>query len=176
LLLSLGAIFLLLSASFQSFWLSFAVVTVIPAVLSGSLLSLRLTGTTLNAQSFIGTIMAAGIAVANAILLVTFAEGSRARGSTPVEAALEGGRSRLRAILMTALAMMAGMVPMALGIGEGAEQTAPLGRAVIGGLALATVATLTALPAFYTVVRSRRAFHSPSLDPDDPGSRYHDPK
>jgi multidrug efflux pump subunit AcrB len=130
----------------------------------------------LNAQSFIGAIMATGIAVANAILLVTFAEASRDQGASTLEAALEGGQSRLRAILMTAMAMIAGMIPMALGIGEGAEQTAPLGRAVIGGLAVATFATLTALPAFYAVLRGKRASQSPSLDPDDQRSRYHEPK
>ena len=176
LLISLAAIFLLLAASFQSFRMSLAVAAVIPAALSGTLLSLWLTGTTLNAQSFIGSIMAAGIAVANAILLVTFAESSLEQGASPLDAALEGGQSRLRAILMTAMAMIAGMIPMALGIGEGAEQTAPLGRAVIGGLALATFATLSVLPAFYAVLRGKSAARSPSLDPDDHRSRYHEPK
>jgi multidrug efflux pump subunit AcrB len=136
---------------------------------------LWVTGTTLNVQSFMGAIMATGIAVANAILLVTFAEVGRAGGAPADAAALEGGRGRLRAVLMTAMAMMAGMIPMALGIGEGAEQTAPLGRAVIGGLALATIATLTVLPVLYAVLHQGRRVQSLSLDPDDPRSRFHEP-
>ncbi len=174
LLASIVVIFLLLAASFQSFRLSVAVVAVVPAVLCGVLLMLWVTGTTLNVQSFMGAIMATGIAVANAILLVTFAEVGRASGASADKAALEGGRDRLRAVLMTAMAMMAGMVPMALGIGEGAEQTAPLGRAVIGGLAVATVATLTVLPILYALLHQNRRVQSLSLDPDDPRSRFHE--
>ena len=102
-----------------------------------------------------GAIMAIGVAVANAILLVTFAERSRIAGAPAAQAAVEGARSRLRPILMTSLAMMAGMVPMALGLGEGGEQTAPLGRAVIGGLAAATVATLLVLPSVFAVIQDR---------------------
>jgi multidrug efflux pump subunit AcrB len=112
------------------------------------------------------------VAVANAILLVTFAERSRADGREPWEAAIEGARSRLRPILMTSFAMVAGMVPMALGLGEGGEQTAPLARAVIGGLIGATCATLIVLPAIYAMLQSRRAPISASLDPDDPHSLY----
>jgi multidrug efflux pump subunit AcrB len=175
LLASIVVIFLLLAASFQSMRLAAAVVAVIPAVLSGVLLMLAVTGTTLNVQSFMGAIMATGIAVANAILLVTFAEVCRDGGSPADEAALEGGRGRVRAVLMTAMAMMAGMIPMALGVGEGAEQTAPLGRAVIGGLALATVATLTVLPILYAVLHRGTRVRSLSLDPDDPRSRFHEP-
>jgi multidrug efflux pump subunit AcrB len=176
LLLSIAAIFLLLAASFQSVRLPLAVVGVTPAVTAGVLLMVWVTGTTLNVQSFMGAIMATGIAVANAILLITSAESSRISGVAAVEAAVEGAEARLRAVLMTAIAMMAGMVPMALGIGEGAEQTAPLGRAVIGGLAAATVATLTVLPALFVVLQQRGGVQSPSLDPDDPRSRYHEPK
>src|SRR5207253_485350 len=124
----------LLAANFQSFKLSFAVLSTLPAVLTGSLLLLLLTGKTLNIQSFMGCIMAIGVSVANAILLVTNAEALR-KGDSPVgQAALNGAYHRLRPILMTSLAMMAGMIPMALGLGEGGEQTAPLGIAVIGGL------------------------------------------
>jgi multidrug efflux pump subunit AcrB len=133
---------------------------------------LWLTGTTLNIQSFMGAIMAIGVAVANAILLVTFAERSRIEGHEPWEAAIEGARSRLRPILMTSFAMLAGMVPMALGLGEGGEQSAPLGRAVIGGLLGATCATLIILPAILATLQSRYAPVSASLDPDDPLSRY----
>jgi multidrug efflux pump subunit AcrB len=133
---------------------------------------LWLTRTTLNIQSFMGAIMAIGVAVANAILLVTFAERSRVEGREPWEAAIEGARSRLRPILMTSFAMLAGMVPMALGLGESGEQSAPLGRAVIGGLLGATCATLVILPAILAMLQSRHAPVSASLDPDDPHSRY----
>jgi multidrug efflux pump subunit AcrB len=131
------------------------------------------TGTTLNVQSFMGAIMSIGIAVANAILLVTFAEMSRREGNSPWDAAVAGARGRLRAILMTAAAMIAGMVPIALGIGAGSEQTAPLGRAVIGGLLLATLATLTVLPAVYAMLQKTATGHSASLNPYDPASRYY---
>jgi len=173
LLLSILVIFLLLAANFQSFRLAFAVISPVPAVISGVLLMLLLTGTTLNVQSFMGAIMAIGISVANAILLVTFAENARREGASVHDAAVEGGRGRLRAILMTALAMIAGMIPLALGTGERA-QTAPLGRAVIGGLFLATMATLIVLPAVYTLVQARVRTGSPTLDPDDPSSAHYD--
>ncbi|MBI3665374.1 MAG: efflux RND transporter permease subunit [Acidobacteria bacterium] len=173
--LSIVVIFLLLAANFQSFRLAGAVISTVPAVICGVMIALLLTGTTLNVQSFMGAIMAIGVAVANAILLVTFAEMARREGASPHEAALEGARGRLRAILMTAMAMMAGMIPMALGLGEGGEQSAPLGRAVIGGLAAATVATLTILPLVYAVLEGRARRLSPSLDPDDPNSRYYEP-
>jgi multidrug efflux pump subunit AcrB len=174
LLLSVAVIFLLLAANFQSFRLSIAVVSAVPAVICGVLLMLLLTGTTLNVQSFMGAIMAVGISVANAILLVTFAEGAQREGASVREAAIEGGRGRLRAILMTATAMIAGMIPMALGTGERA-QTAPLGRAVIGGLLVATVATLTVLPAVYAILQGRARPASVSLDPEDPSSHYYEP-
>ena len=118
--------------------------------------------------------MAIGVAVANALLLVTFAERSRMAGASASDAAIEGARSRLRPILMTSLAMIAGMAPMALGLGEGGQQSAPLGRAVIGGLAFATVATLLALPAVYALVQGRAHRRSPSLDPDHAESRAFD--
>jgi multidrug efflux pump subunit AcrB len=165
-------IFLLLMANFQSFKLAFIVVSTTPAVIAGVAVVLWLTGTTLNLQSFMGTIMAIGVAVANAILLVTFAERSRMGGATADAAAVEGAESRLRPILMTSLAMIAGMLPMAIGLGEGGEQTAPLGRAVIGGLAVATVATLFVLPAVFAIVQSRGERRSVSLDPDDPAGAH----
>jgi multidrug efflux pump subunit AcrB len=108
------------------------------------------------------------VAVANAILLVTFAERSRMGGATADVAAVDGAQSRLRPILMTSLAMIAGMLPMAIGFGEGGEQTAPLGRAVIGGLVVATVATLFVLPAVFAIVQGHAHRRSASLDPDDP--------
>ena len=171
LLLAVVAIFLLLTANFQSLRLALIVIATAPAVIAGVVIMLWLTRTTINIQSFMGAIMAIGVAVANAVLLVTFAERSRMAGASAPDAAVEGARSRLRPILMTSLAMIAGMVPMALGLGEGGQQTAPLGRAVIGGLAVATLATLLALPAVFALVQSRAHRLSPSLDPADADSR-----
>jgi multidrug efflux pump subunit AcrB len=168
LLMAVVVIFLLLAANFQSLKLSFLVVSTAPAVIAGVVLMLWLTGTTLNIQSFMGAIMAVGVAVANAILLVTFAERGRLEGATASDAAVEGARGRLRPILMTSLAMTAGMVPMALGLGEGGEQTASLGRSVVGGLAVATVATLFVLPAIFALVQARAHRRSASLEPTDP--------
>jgi multidrug efflux pump subunit AcrB len=176
LLLSVAAIFLLLAASFQSVRLAFAVVFTAPAVLGGVALMLLLTRTTLNVQSFMGGIMATGIAVANAILLVSFAERHRREGVDSIEAVASAGRDRLRAILMTATAMIAGMLPIALGLGESGEQSASLGRAVIGGLLAATFATLTVLPAFYTILQRRTSIASVSLDPNDSSSKYYEAK
>jgi len=167
-LLAVVVIFLLLAANFQSLKLSFAVISTVPAVIAGVVLMLWLTRTTLNIQSFMGAIMAVGVAVANAILLVTFAERSRRSGASAAEAAVEGARSRLRPILMTSTAMIAGMVPMALGLGEGGEQTAPLGRAVVGGLMVATLATLLVLPPIFALTQARAHRRSASLDPTDP--------
>jgi multidrug efflux pump subunit AcrB len=174
LLLAILVIFLLLSANFQSMRLALAIILTIPAILCGVLLMLLATGTTLNVQSFMGAIMAIGIAVANSILLVTFAERFRREGRAAFEAAREGAASRLRAILMTAAAMISGMVPMAIGAGQGGAQAAPLGRAVIGGLLVATFATLTILPSLYAILQQRASVTSPSLNPMDPASRYYE--
>jgi multidrug efflux pump subunit AcrB len=167
-------IFLLLAANFQSMRLALAIILTIPAVLCGVLIALRVTDTTLNVQSFMGAIMAIGIAVANSILLVTFAERSRHEGRPIFDAAREGASGRLRAILMTATAMIFGMLPMAIGFGQGGPQSAPLGRAVIGGLIVATFATLTILPSIYAILQRRASVVSPSLNPMDPASRYYD--
>ncbi|HUO32781.1 MAG TPA: efflux RND transporter permease subunit, partial [Bryobacteraceae bacterium] len=174
LLLAVAAIFLLLAANFQSLRLALAIVLIIPAVLCGVLLMLLITRTTLNIQSFMGAIMAIGIAVANSILLVTFAERARHEGREVPGAILDGASGRLRAILMTAAAMICGMVPMAIGATEGGAQAAPLARAVIGGLIAATFTTLTILPAIYAILQRHAAVTSPSLNPMDPGSRYYD--
>ncbi|HEY3454437.1 MAG TPA: efflux RND transporter permease subunit [Bryobacteraceae bacterium] len=174
LLLSILVIFLLLAFNFQSLRLAILVLLTVPAVLCGVALMLFVTSTTLNVQSFMGAIMAIGVAVANAILFVTFSEFSRKQGAAAAEAALEGGRSRVRAILMTAAAMICGMVPMALGFGESGGQTAPLGRAVIGGLAAATVSTLFILPSLYAILQRRSSNVSPSLNPYDPESKYYE--
>jgi multidrug efflux pump subunit AcrB len=173
LLFAVVVIFLLLAANYESLRLALAVVSTVPAVILGVLLMLLLTGTTLNVQSFMGAIMAVGISVANAILLVTYAEAARRDGRSVPDAAREGASGRLRPILMTAFAMMAGMVPMALSYGEGA-QAAPLGRAVIGGLLAATAATLLVLPAVYVLLQSRVKAQSVSLNPDNPASKYYD--
>jgi multidrug efflux pump subunit AcrB len=174
LLLAVGVIFLLLSANFQSVRLALTIVLTIPAVLCGVLLMLRITGTTLNVQSFMGAIMAMGIAVANSILLVTFAEHSRREGRPLFEATREGASGRLRAVLMTASAMICGMTPMAIGFGEGGGQSAPLARAVIGGLVVSTFATLSILPSIYAILQGKASIASPSLNPMDPTSRYYD--
>ena len=175
LLLAVLTIFLLLAANFQSVRLALAILLTIPAVHCGVVLMLRWTGTTLNIQSFMGAIMAIGIAVANSILRVTFAEHFR-RGGTPlIKATQDGAGSRLRAILMTAASMTFGMVPMAIGFGEGGAQSAPLGRAVIGGLIVSTFATLTILPSIYAILQSRASATSPSLNPMDPTSQYYEP-
>jgi multidrug efflux pump subunit AcrB len=163
-------IFLLLAANFQSLRLAFVVVSTVPAVLAGVVLMLLATRTTVNVQSFMGAIMAIGVAVANAILLVTFAE--QARRSGDAQPAIAAARARMRPVLMTSAAMIAGMLPMALAIGAGAEAAAPLGRAVIGGLAAATIATLLVLPSVYSLVQQSASRASASLDPDDPESRF----
>jgi multidrug efflux pump subunit AcrB len=176
LLLAVLVIFLLLAANFQSMRLALAIVLTIPAVLCGVILMLLVTHTTLNIQSFMGAIMAIGIAVANSILLVTFAEHARRQGRPALEAVHEGARGRLRAILMTAAAMICGMTPMAIGVTEGGAQAAPLARAVIGGLILSTFATLTVLPSIYAILQGKATAASPSLNPMDPASRYYDAK
>jgi multidrug efflux pump subunit AcrB len=167
LLLAVAVIFLLLVANFQSVRVALVVLSTVPAVVAGVALMLWATGTTLNVQSFMGAIMAIGVSVANAILLVTFAEAHRREGADSVSAALYGAQSRLRPILMTSLAMIAGMIPMALAIGEGGEQTAPLGRAVIGGLAASTVAVLLILPLVFAMVQRRAGRGDVSQHPDD---------
>lgn len=195
LVIAVVVIFLLLCANFQSVRLAFVVISTMPAVLAGIVIALWATGTTLNIQSGIGAIMAVGVAVANAILLVTFAESFRRENTTeseavsgdivdpfkkhhrspsgdPVAAAVAGVKSRVRAVVMTSCAMIAGMTPLALGLGEGGDQTAPLGRAVVGGLIFATIATLFVLPAVFALL-SGKIVRSASLDPDDPDSPHY---
>jgi multidrug efflux pump subunit AcrB len=172
LLLAIGAIFLLLMANFQSVRLPLAILSTIPGVLCGVVLMLLATGTTLNIQSFMGAIMAVGISVANSILLVSFAE--QVRHEEDVQAAVRtGATGRLRAILMTATAMICGMIPMAIGFGEGGAQTAPLGRAVIGGLIFSTATTLIVLPAIYELLQRHASATSNSLNPEDRASRHY---
>jgi multidrug efflux pump subunit AcrB len=168
--LAIFVILLLLAANFESIRLSLIVLSTVPAVLTGVILVLLITGTSLNLESFMGTIMAIGVAVANAILLVTFAEKNRKNGADAKTAARNAAGERLRPVLMTSLAMITGMIPMALAIGRGSEETAPLGRAVIGGLIAATAATLLVLPTVFGLVQKRASLVSASLDPEDPNS------
>jgi multidrug efflux pump subunit AcrB len=172
LLLAIAVIFLLLAANFESLRLAFVIFTTAPAAICGVILMLLATHTSLNIQSFMGAIMAVGVGTANAILLVSFADERRRAGSSASAAGIEGARARMRPILMTSAAMIAGMIPLALAIGAGAETAAPLGRAVIGGLAAATLANLTVLPFVFSLVQARASTASSSLDPDDPQSRY----
>lgn len=164
---------LMLAAYFQSFRLALVSVLPIPAALAGVGVMLLLTGTTLNIQSAMGTIMAVGIVTANAILLVTFAEKARVGGLSSSDAGIEGARTRARPILMTSLTTLIGMTPFALGFGEAGDQMAPLGRAVIGGLIAATITTLLVLPTLFTWIMGRAGTHSPSLYPFDPTGRHY---
>jgi multidrug efflux pump subunit AcrB len=162
----LGAIVLvyfLMVVNFQSWTDPFIIITALPGALCGIIWMLFATGTTLNVPSLMGAIMAIGVATSNSILLVTFANDERCEGKTALEAALSAGHTRLRPVLMTALAMIIGMLPMSLGLGEGGEQNAPLGRAVIGGLLVATVATLFFVPVIYSLLRKKEF----SGDPDE---------
>ena len=160
------AIFLLLAANYQSFKLSIVVLSTIPAVLVGAIGLLLLTGSTLNLQSYMGIIMSVGISVANAILIVTNAEQLRKLYRNAKQAAIDSVGVRLRPVLMTSFAMVAGMVPMALGMGEAGEQVAPLGRAVIGGLIASTLAALYIVPQMYVRIQQKTSFDDPSLLPD----------
>lgn len=173
LLIAIVVIFLLLSVNFQSFRLSLVTLSIVPAVVAGSLFFLMITGKTLNIQSYMGMIMAVGVAIANAILFITNAEQFRKAGNH--QAYREGAFNRLRPIIMTSLAMIAGMIPMSIGIGEGGDQVAPLGIAVIGGLLFSLVSTLLILPLIYHRVQGNIPHTSASLDPDDKESRYYQP-
>ncbi|GAA4431264.1 efflux RND transporter permease subunit [Ravibacter arvi] len=169
--LAVVVIFLLLSATYQSFRLASTIMITIPSVLTGALILLYFTGQTLNLQSYMGIIMSVGVSVANALLLVTNAETLRLQYRDATLAARTAGGLRLRPILMTTLAMSIGMVPMASGFGDTGEQTAPLGRAVIGGLLASTGATLFILPIAFSLIMKKVSFDSVSLDPDNPDSR-----
>jgi CzcA family heavy metal efflux pump len=175
LLVAIVVIFLMLVINFQSFKLSFSILSIIPAVISGSVLLLLITGKTLNIQSYMGMIMAVGVAVANAILFITNAEVNRKKDPSS-DFAVKGAYNRIRPILMTSFAMIAGMIPMSIGLGEGGEQTAPLAIAVIGGLIFSTISTLLFLPVIYNRLAGNKPYINPSLDPDDENSRYYEAK
>jgi multidrug efflux pump subunit AcrB len=157
LVLAIILVYALLVVLFQSWLDPFIIMMAVPGALIGILWMLAMTGTTLNVMSMMGAIMAVGIGVSNSILVVSFANDVRVvhPNISVVDAAIQAGKTRLRPVLMTALAMIIGMVPMALGVGEAGEQNAPLGRAVIGGLVMATVSTLLVVPVVYTLLRRR---------------------
>ncbi len=173
LLVAIVVIFLMLAANFQSFKVSLVILTTIPAVVLGALVLLRLTGSTLNLQSYMGIIMSVGVSIANSVLLITNAEHLRMHNGNAMESAREAAALRIRPILMTSVAMVVGMIPMAAGIGEGGDQASPLARAVIGGLLASTFAALLILPLVFAWVQGKTSTESVSLDPEDKESKYY---
>jgi len=166
---AIGLIYFLIVVNFQSWLDPFIIITALPAALAGIVWMLFLTGTTLSVPALTGAIMCMGVATANSILVVSFARERLAEHGDALKAALEAGATRFRPVLMTALAMIIGMAPMALGLGEGGEQNAPLGRAVIGGLICATVATLLFVPVVFSLAHGRKAErHTPETSPLQP--------
>ncbi|MBA5791158.1 efflux RND transporter permease subunit [Flavobacterium sp. xlx-214] len=170
LLIAVVVIFLMLSATFQSFRVSLVILSTVPFVVVGSLLMLNITGSTLNLQSYMGLIMSVGVSIANAVLLISNAETLRKQTNNAVSSSIEAAKLRIRPIVMTTLAMIAGMLPMAIGFGEGGDQVAPLGRAVIGGLLFSTVSVLVILPLVFSWLQKSASILSPSLDPEDEDS------
>jgi len=175
LVVAIIVIFLMLAANFQSFKVSAIVLTTAPAVLIGSLALLMLTGSTLNLQSYMGMIMSVGVSISNAVLLITNAEQLRMHNGDAMLSAKEAAALRLRPIVMTAAAMVVGMIPMALGIGEAGDQSSPLGRAVIGGLVSSTFAALFILPLVFAWAQGKTSTASVSLDPEDENSSHYIP-
>lgn len=173
LVVAILVIFLMLAANFQSFRVSLAVLTTVPAVLLGSLLMLLATGSTLNLQSYMGIIMSVGVSIANAVLLITNAEQLRKHNGNALASAREAAALRMRPILMTSMAMVVGMIPMAAGLGEAGDQVSPLARAVIGGLIASTFATLLILPLVFAWIQGKAKTTSVSLDPEDKESKYY---
>jgi multidrug efflux pump subunit AcrB len=173
LIVAIVVIFLMLAANFQSFKVSLVVLSTVPAVLAGSLLLLLATGATLNLQSYMGIIMSVGVSIANSVLLITNAEHLRMHNGNALLSAREAAALRVRPILMTSMAMVAGMIPMAVGWGEGAEQSAPLARAVIGGLIASTFAALLILPMVFAWMQEKTSTVSMSLDPEDKESKHY---
>jgi predicted RND superfamily exporter protein len=165
----------LLTAYFQSPRMALISIGAVPGVLAGIATILYFTDTSLNIESFMGSIMCLGVSVSNSVMLVTFIDEHWKRGTPAVEASILGASERLRPILMTACAMTVGMVPMALALERGSQMQAPLGLAVIGGLVMSTVATLLFLPSIFAIVIGSRRAKSPSLYPDDQNSSHYDP-
>ncbi len=176
LITAIAVIFLMLSANFQSFKVSLVVLSTLPAVLLGSLTILMLTGSTLNLQSYMGIIMSVGVSIANSVLLITNAEHLRLHSGNALSSAKESAALRMRPILMTSVAMVVGMLPMASGMGDGGDQAAPLGRAVVGGLIASTFAALFILPLVFSWVQNKSSTASVSLDPEDKESAHYIPE
>ncbi len=170
LLIAVFVIFLMLAATFQSFRVSIVILSTVPFVVVGALLMLNITGSTLNLQSYMGLIMSVGVSIANAVLLISNAETLRKSNSDAIHSGIEAARLRIRPIIMTTLAMIAGMLPMAIGFGEGGDQIAPLGRAVIGGLLFSTFSVLIILPLVFGWMQKKSSIISLSLDPEDENS------
>ncbi|SDF34023.1 Multidrug efflux pump subunit AcrB [Dyadobacter soli] len=175
LVVAIIVIFLMLAANFQSFKVSAIVLATVPAVILGSLALLMMTGSTLNLQSYMGIIMSVGVSISNAVLLITNAEQLRRHSGNAIEAAKESAGLRLRPIVMTAVAMVVGMIPMASGLGEAGDQSSPLGRAVIGGLIASTFAALFILPLVFAWGQGKASTQSVSLDPEDEESKFYIP-
>jgi multidrug efflux pump subunit AcrB len=173
LLVAIVVIFLMLAANFQSFKVSGVVLATVPAVILGSLALLMMMGSTLNLQSYMGMIMSVGVSISNAVLLITNAEQLRKHSGNAITAATEAAALRMRPILMTALAMVAGMIPMASGLGEAGDQSSPLGRAVVGGLIASTFAALFILPLVFAWTQGKAGTQSVSLDPEDEESKHY---
>jgi multidrug efflux pump subunit AcrB len=169
-------ILILLTAYFQSPRLALVSIGAVPGVIAGIVIILLGTGTTLNIESFMGSIMCLGVSVSNSVMMVAFMDEHWKRGKTAAEAAVLGATERLRPILMTACAMTAGMVPMALALERGSQMEAPLGRAVIGGLVMSTFATLLVLPSIFALIIGKQQSRSPSLYPANPASAHFDPR
>ena len=170
LLIAVFVIFLMLAATFQSFRVSIVILSTVPFVVVGALLMLNITGSTLNLQSYMGLIMSVGVSIANAVLLISNAETLRKSNIDAVVSGVEAAKLRIRPIIMTTLAMIAGMLPMAIGFGEGGDQIAPLGRAVIGGLLFSTFSVLIILPLVFGWMQKNASIISTSLDPEDENS------
>jgi CzcA family heavy metal efflux pump len=170
---SIVLVYLLIVVNFQSWLDPFIIITALPAALAGIVLFLFITHTTLSVPALMGAIMCMGVATANSILVVSFARDQLLHHGDPIEAAIEAGYTRFRPVIMTALAMIIGMIPMALGLGDGGEQNAPLGRAVIGGLLCATVATLVFVPSVFSLLHRRHADSDPSVSTEEEGQPIH---
>jgi multidrug efflux pump subunit AcrB len=166
-------ILVMLTAYFQSPRLALTSIGAVPGVITGVVTALVLTKTTLNIESFMGSIMCIGVSVSNSVMMITFMNDRWKDGLTVTEAAVQGAAGRLRPIIMTACAMTTGMLPMALALEEGSQMQAPLGRAVIGGLLASTACTLLVLPAVFSILLGNRKPISVSIDPDDPeGTKF----
>jgi CzcA family heavy metal efflux pump len=170
---SIVLVYLLIVVNFQSWLDPFIIITALPAALAGIVLFLFITHTTLSVPALMGAIMCMGVATANSILVVSFAKEQLLHHGDPIEAAIEAGYTRFRPVIMTALAMIIGMIPMALGLGDGGEQNAPLGRAVIGGLLCATVATLVFVPSVFSLLHRRHSESDPSVSTKEEGQPIH---